>query len=1058
MRNRVACVFACLLLSLLGVSSSVFGQSDVASVTGRVLDPNGAVIVEATVAARNVDTGVETVVQTNEDGIYRFANLSPGNYEFTVSKRGFKEIVKPGVPLHLADTISMNFNMVVGALTEKVTVEAGAMMINTTDASVSTVVDQSYVKNMTLNGRSFQDLILLTPGVVTQTPQNSQTAVGVTGEFSVNGQRPEENYYTVDGVNANAGATAGQGFVVGAGASGSLGASTALGTTQALVSVDELQEFRVQSSTYSAEYGRTPGGQFAFETKSGTNQLHGSAYDYLRNNFFDAKDWFNDFLAVREPSLRQNDFGGTLGGPVGIPSVYNGNDKTFFFFNYEGLRLMAPQAANVSYVPDAALRASAPGTLQQALNAFPVANGPDLGSGLAEYIASWANPDSIDSTSARLDHVINDKSRLFFRFSNTDSKAVTRQFYLLGGGVPSVNDISSYTMRTYTGGASNIFGPRLSNELRVNYSSNETTDRDVIDGFGGGTPADLAKLAGVNGQAEVTIFLNLNPLPNLIQHFQAGTQKQWNLVDTVSLSVGRQQFKFGADYRRSMPFFIPVNPGLGYAYFSSQDVQNDNASVLTSANAQGYPLYQNTSVFAQDEWRATQRLTLSMGLRWELNPAPGVTQGPRPYTILFTPDPNTWGLAPLGTALWKTTWYNFAPRLGASYLIRNTPGRETVLRAGGGVFFDTGQQGGSLGMVNSPGFFALDIASGSFSIPVSGQCAQGQTTPCIPSLNPPQPGNTVATFWPHLQLPYTLQWNASLEQALGKSQTITISYVGAHGARLLKTDVFFPPSNSTAFQFNVTTNGLTSDYGSSQVQYRRRLAQGLTALASYTWSHCIDYNSQNYLFGYQRGNCDFDVRHNFSSAFSYDLPNVGHGGLVHALLHHWGLDDRFTARTGFPLTFSGNQVFDPATGKEQFSGVDLVPNQPIYVTQCQDPRVAGPALIPCPGGRGINPNAFTSPSGSLGNAPRNFVRGLGAWQMDLAIRREFPLVERLKLQFRTEAFNVFNHPNFGTIATFLGQNTFGEAQQTLASSLGILSPIYQMGGARSMQFALKLIF
>src|SRR6184192_145410 len=198
MRYRLACVFVCAMVCLLGASAALFAQGDLAAVTGRVLDPNGAVIVEATMSAKNADTGVETTVQTNEEGIYRFANLGPGNYKFTVSKHGFKAIVKPGVTLHVADTISMNFNMVVGALTESVTVEAGASMINTTDASLSTVVDQTYIKNMPLNGRSFQDLILLTPGVVTQSSQpNGNVAVGQTGEFSVNGQRPESNYYTV---------------------------------------------------------------------------------------------------------------------------------------------------------------------------------------------------------------------------------------------------------------------------------------------------------------------------------------------------------------------------------------------------------------------------------------------------------------------------------------------------------------------------------------------------------------------------------------------------------------------------------------------------------------------------------------------------------------------------------------------------------------------------------------------------------------------------------------------------------------------------------------------
>src|SRR5207245_1075926 len=262
-------------------------------------------------------------------------------YLNNVRKAGVKSVTVTQLELNIQDNVVRNFALQVGSIAETVTITADDFHMNTTDGSVSTVVDQTYVKNMPLNGRSFQDLILLTPGIVTQSPQNgANTAVGQTGEFSVNGQRTESNYYTVDGVSANIGIAPAFGLVNGSGGSGSIGASTALGTTQALVSVDALQEFRIQSSTYSAEYGRSPGGQFAFETKSGTNEWHGTAYDYFRNGALDAKDWFNDYFGLPEPPIKQNDFGGTLGGSVNIPGLYHGKDKTFFFVSYEGLRLL----------------------------------------------------------------------------------------------------------------------------------------------------------------------------------------------------------------------------------------------------------------------------------------------------------------------------------------------------------------------------------------------------------------------------------------------------------------------------------------------------------------------------------------------------------------------------------------------------------------------------------------------------------------------------------------------------------------------------------------------
>jgi hypothetical protein len=234
----------------------------------------------------------------------------------------------------------------------------------------------------------------------------------------------------------------------------------------------------------------------------------------------------------------------------------------------------------------------------------------------------------------------------------------------------------------------------------------------------------------------------------------------------------------------------------------------------------------------------------------------------------------------------------------------------------------------------------------------------------------------------------------------------------------------------------------------------------------------MDYGSQNYFLSAQRGSCDFDIRQNLSTAFSYDLPNVGRNGFVDALLHHWGLDDRLTARTSFPVTLNGADLVNPTTGQLYYGGLNFVPGQSVYLygSNCASILQGLGDLQPaqgCPGGRAINPEAFTPVDSGIGNAPRNFARGFGAWEMDLAVRRDFPIHDRLKLQFRAEAFDVFNHPNFGAISSNCNGTPgtpgctnpqFGQATATLANSLGVLSPLYQMGGPRSMQFELKLIF
>jgi hypothetical protein len=1043
----------------------VVAQSPNGTINGLVLDPSGGVIAGADITIVNDATRVQYSGKTNNEGIYVVTNIPPGPYRLQVSRVGFKTLIKPDIILNVQDSLAINFTLPIGATSELVTVEGGAPMMNTTDASVSTVVDRKYVENMPLNGRSFQDLILLTPGVVTSSPQSGYSQLGEQGEFSVNGQRTESNYYSVDGVSANVGTSAGQPTEFSPGVTGSLPVATALGTTQGLVSVDALQEFRVQSSTYSAEYGRNPGGQFSFVTRSGTNQWHGTGFDYLRNGAFDANDWFNDYDGLPKPAERQNDFGGTLGGPVTIPGLYDGKDKTFFFFSYEGLRLEQPQEASTSYVPTVALRESTPAALQPVLNAFPLPYCPnsatncttDLGNGLGDFVGTWSTPSQIDSTSIRVDHAIGTSMKLFFRFSETSSNVGTR----LGGPYedPAQYTPTPYTVRTFTLGATNVIASHVANNFRLNYTSNETTQVTSISSIGGNTVANLAKLQGFTGPVDgVDVALDFNGYyASLFQGGSSGQSKQWNVVDTISAVLGRHNFKFGVDYRRVASVGIQYPQFGGYLYFNEASVQSNSPGFAYGDSfGNSYPVYVNVSAFAEDEWHVSPRLSVSMGLRWDVNPAPGASSGIVPYTVAGEGNPGTMTLAPEGSPLWKTTWFNFAPRLGAAYIFQNIPGWETVVRGGGGLFFDTGQQVGSAGY-SGVGLSAQAYSTGAFPIPPA------ELTP--PIVNPPAPpyNDVVYGFYPRLQLPYTLQWNASVEQALGKSQALTLSYVGSHAGRLLETDEISPGAANPSFPYGVLffQNGLTSDYNALQAQFQRRLSHGLQALASYTFSHCQDYGSYNIALSYQRGNCDFDVRQNFSSALSYDLPNVSQNRVIDALLHQWGLDDRFTARTGFPVTLtSGLSVVNPSTGGAYDGGLNIVPGQPFYIYGSQCAAVYGSS---CPGGRAINPDAFSEPAaGELGDAPRNFVRGFGAWQMDVAVRREFPIHERLKLQFRAEAFNVFNHPDFGSVNGIYCSAgpgcTFGQATQTLARSLGILSPIYQQGGPRSIQFALKLIF
>jgi hypothetical protein len=1031
--------FVATALILICWASFALGQAETATISGRVTDQQGAVVVNAALIAWNVDTNLKVQQLTNREGLYVITGLKPGSYRVTVSAPGFRTVNLAGVVLNVQDLISQNFKLALGPVTESITVLAEEARVNTESPAVSTVIDRQFVANTPLNGRSFQDLILLTPGVVTQSPQSQIIAPGAVGDFSVHGQRTESNNYMVDGVSGNTGTGVGTG-VPGAYSGGTISGSTALGTTQSLVSVDALQEFRVQGSTYAAEFGHGPGAQFSLVTRSGTNQLHGTAFDYLRNDFFDANDWFNDHNGLPISPLRQNDFGGTLGGPVWIPGVYRGKDKTFFFFSYEGLRLTQPQSPPKEYVPSLSLRQSAPAALQPILSAYPLPTpgGVDYGNGLADFIKSFSLPSQIDATSIRLDHAFGPRLLVFVRYGNTTSATGNRSLSSVGN--------TSVDGQTVTVGANLQLSGSRYDELRLGYSSGESRQVSRIDSFGGATPVGLSQQMGLGASINTLAFFNVFiPGTGHALLETAGSNsasRQWNLVDTFSLSTGEHQLKFGVDYRRIESPFSPASPFAVAFFFGEQSVLNNTADALfIGKNLPASPIFHQFALFGQDSFRVTRRLTLSFGLRWEVNPPLTEAHGNQPYTLFGDIDnPSTLSLAPRGTPLWNTNWHNVAPRLGISWMIHDSPGFTTALRSGWGIFFDSANSVAAL-TFNGIGFGALTNASGS-PLPVTAQQLNFS-----PSVNPPFP---LAYFFPRdLRAPYTLHRSASMEQQLGQAQTLTVSYVGSGGRRLLQQQ----ERNIAALNPNFTEityypQGVTSNYDALEVQLQRRMTRGLQALASYTWSHSLDFGSSNQAQPLTRGNSDFDVRHNFSGSASWDLPSTISNKAAGILLNGWGIDGRISARTGFPVTILGGALVDPGTGNTFSGSVNLVPGQPIYLYGSQ-----------YPGGRSVNPAAFMAPSNNTqGNAPRNFVRGFGATQLNLAIRRDFHLYERLKLQFRSEAFNILNHPNFGLIDSSLDDATFGQAVAMLNQSIATTNALYQQGGARSLQFALKLLF
>jgi hypothetical protein len=1007
-----------------------------AQLSGVVTDPSGAVVTSASVEIENAGTHARWSTKPNGEGLYVAPSLTPGQYKIVVKAPGFAEQHADGITLNVAGKVVLDFRLVVGATGESLNVEASGLEIDTVDATVSTVVDRRFVENTPLNGRSFQSLMALMPGANIV----PSAGAGQSGEISVNGQRTEANYFTVDGVAANTGASVSGSGAPGAGFSGATATSSALGTTQSLVSIDALQEFRASTSTYSAEYGRTPGGQFQFMTKSGTNEFHGSLFDYLRNDVLDARNYF-DSVKVRE---RQNDFGGTFAGPLDIPGLYKGTNRTFFFFAYEGLRLRNPTPSTLYRVPSAALRAAAPAELRPLLAAFPVANGPDAGNGLADFRSGYSSPSAIDTSSIRIDHSFGDNLKIFGRYSDSPSDSTSRQI-----SNPAQVNATVRNVKTATLGVTTLFGPSMTNDLRLNVTGNDYRSERYIDTFGGANPVRLSSLPGMQDTSWLTFMFFYDIYPYYLLEPQANRQRQFNLVDTFTHVMGRHTMKYGFDFRRlTSSEMLPSIWQIVY-YTSADDIIANRPAGLTvyRQSVDMKAVFPNSSAFLQDEWKVNRRLNVSLGLRWEINPAPHDANGNTPYTLDQIADLSTAKLAPQGTALWKTTYLNLAPRAGVAYSLGSWTGRDTILRAGAGWFYDTGST------LAAEGYYGVGYyGNKSFTnvpFPLSASALDTTPTP-----NAQAPYNTaVRAFDPHLKLPYALQWNVTLEQPLGENQSVTVGYVGSAGRRLLA-QRFYDPRNNPAFANGfgvyVTANQSSSSYNSLQVRFQRSLSRGLQALVSYSWSHAIDDATSNFtLYNLERASSDYDVRHSLQAALSYDISSPQSGSMA-KVFGHWSVDGRVSGRSALPVDLIGTQGLDQGSMMTVNFHPNVVPGAPVYIADGN-----------APGGRRINIAAFApAAAGIEGNSGRNFARGFDATQTDLTLRREFAIRERAGLQLRIEVYNLFNHPVFGSIYNNLsnGPQLFGRAYNTQNVQLGGLSPLYQSGGARSIQLALRFHF
>ena len=1086
--SRLPCAsFLTLVLScwvaLVCFASGAYAQSSTATLSGSVQDQNGAYVAGASIALINSQQGTQRLTTTNGDGAFVFVLLPPGRYSVTATKEGFAPIEVKGVVVNVNDQVALKIELSIGALSQTVEIVEGASLINES-AAVATVVDRQLIGNIPLNGRTLQSLISVTPGTVLT------RATGIEqGQFSINGQRADANYFTVDGVSANIGVASGS--TLGQGGGGALPGLSAFGSTNNLVSIDALQEFKIQTSTYAPEFGRMPGGQISIVTRSGSNDFHGTLFEYFRNDVLDAKDWFTNATAARKPALRQHDFGGVFSGPILLPRFgegghqpwYHGRNRTFFFFSYEGLRLLLP-TTQITDVPSLTARRTAPAHLQPYLNSFPLPTGPDRPNGFAEFAAAFSNPSTLDATSIRVDHTFSEKFTLFGRYNYSPSDTIQR------GGNSALNTfaISRVNTQTLTGGLTWTVTPQLINDLRINWSKNKGASLRQIDDFGGAVPLTDSVLfrspfTGLDSLYTLTIGGGRMTILR-VGSTAVNTQRQVNVTENLTAIAGSHQLKFGIDYRNLYPIFTPRLYAQNFT-FSGFGITGTppvgsvfsgrlSSGSITSVSDTLFPVFTNFSAYAQDTWKVTPRLTLTYGLRWEVNPAPSEENGNDPFAVTQVDNLATLDLAPRGEPLYATTYKNFAPRVGVSFQLFKGHGRETVLRSGFGVFYDLGTGSTSDTFTVFP-FLAFRSLLNNPTFPVSATLL----TPDSPNVNA-RPIPQLNAVDPNLQLPRTYQWNIAVEQALGSHQAVSASYVGAVGRRLLRQE-FVSNLNSNIGFLQLTTGIATSDYHAMQLQFQRRLSRGLQSLLSYTWSKSLDTASDDSALNapaerldpqLDPGPSNFDVRHQFSMAVTYDIPVRVSNPIINGVLHDWSIDGIFVARSATPV----NVTFTRDIGFGSFpTRPDLIPGIPLYIA---DPSA--------PGGKRINNATIAGNTRQIGpflvpvaarqgNLGRNSLRGFPLHELNLSLRRQFNFTERLNLQFRAEFFNIFNHPNFADPSSSLGSvsstgaftaaNGFGRSVSMLGRSLGTgggttggLNPLYQVGGPRSVQFGVKVQF
>jgi hypothetical protein len=1071
-----------LFLLILSLLSPSFAQSYRGTISGQVRDASKGVIPGASVTAKNTATGQTRTATSNGSGEFVLAELPAGDYEVTAKATGLADVTLKALVSVGADT-KLDFDLSqVATRQEQLTVTEQAPLIDTTSNVLGQVIENQMVSQLPLNGRDFGKLVALVPGVTVEGSGVAGTEKGF-GQFNINGNRDRSNNYMLDGTDNN------DPFFN----NSALNQVGITGAPASLLPVDAIQEFNLQSQ-FPAEYGRNSGSAVNILTKSGTNQFHGSAFEFFRNSALDARNYFNtttnpDGSPNPQTPFHNNNFGGSIGGPIV-------KDHTFFFFAYEGQRLrvgsdfqyLLPTPQQIALARSEAMAILGgpvnPG-LDGVLSFFPTPNGFN---GTAGTLNSFVNDrNDLNSYIAKIDQNFGPNEQLSGRYAYDSGQ----QIYPLGGlggfGTGSrlgqFAQVSPTRVQVLSVSLVSTLSTSKINEVRFGWTEYKTAFDSLNGTF---DPTSIGLNVG-NGRLGLPEFDFGGVIENLgatgFSIPRARTSQTYQILDNFTWIKGRHTIKFGGEYRRATVNSFNDNLARGIFSFSGSGVDpNPVVDTLVSfytgngyiqgnyGNTQRNTLNNGLSFFAQDDFKALPNLTFNLGLRWEYFGPIGESNG-----LISNLNPSG-QLALVGTPglphAYNRDLNNFSPRFGFAWNLYP----DTVIRGGYGLYYDYVPQNLFIAnYTNSAGIVTNPI--GSRPVAPYNVDYNAYTTGVGPIFSQNTTGPFDIFFTPqNFVTPYVQTWNINLQQQMGKAVSLELGYVGSKGTHLVRLldanqpDAYGNRPNPNYGFMDELAPFSSSTYNAMQAMVRLQSFHGLTGFAGYVWSKSLDDASDGIDFNFasaalpqnsynlaaERGPSTFDTRQRFTLALTYDLPTFHEG--PNWLVNGWSLNTISSVQTGRPIPIvnsNDTSGFNGATPSNFHQRPNLTGIDPIL-----------PNWNPATGY--LNPLAFQQPAdGTFGNMQRNSIYGPGFWNVDLSLAKNTKLTEFLNMQLRVEFFNVFNHPNFalpgGTIIP--GYNSDGTLSN--AGPQGIISqtpdvaqgnPGLGGGGPRVLQLGVRFTF